>query len=513
MGGLGAILLMVFLIGCGGSGTPASNPETGPALQEDPLPIPSTALAQLFFKSGSLSRIDPADPSALPLLVDPGNTAHEFGIIERTFDAANQEIKDQRVRTILYTKDDGKFYKLGTLKGDSQSPAQVSSESGAASICSSEAETDTADHAQSILLYELPGVDGNCTTKGDNLWKMLRLAMNAGDAPLPGKKVISTLLSKATGGIVGFLAIDGANLVRCDLNLQNCTSLIVLSTGAAELEYNPFSGFLILLADDKLYSYSIDTGLLSSSRYTFALSPALISTQRDATHVYFADGLKLLKLPLDGSANASLLTTESGTIGTIKLTINKVVYLSHSVSGPDTDTLKAIAKNGGAPVALLPATTDAVFLVATAADFVYYNSIAASIFSSGAIKEDQTAGVNRSNALWISVIFRSSFSAASGFQLIDKILRLEGCAFTTCANGTLLSTDAATHSGDLILGNVPMDIVTFSFNGLANGALGTGTDSGNGNQRDLFYIKADQADSLIRITTTPTKSEFGIPFF
>ncbi len=502
-----SILLFATLIGCGSS-------NSGPNAQSGTITTPPTSNAQLFFKSGSLSRMDPANPSAAPIVVDADNTANEFGVIFRTFDVANQAISDQEVRTLLYTKDDGHFYKVSTLKDDSHLPVQVSSEGAVATLCSSGVEPDTADHAKSILLYELAGDDADCTAKDDNVWKMLRLEMGADDAPLAAKEVVSTLLSKSTGGIVGFLAIDGANLVRCDQNFKNCGPLpISISTGVAELEYNPFSGFLILLVDDTLYSYSVDTGVMSASLYTFSAIPSGVESQLDASHAYFMDGAKLVKLALNGSANASILVTESGTLGSIKLTSNKVVYLLSSVGTPTTRTLKAVGKNGGSATTLLPATTDSLFLVASASSFAYYTRSNATAFSSGAIKEDGTDNVDRPNALWISFIFRSSFSAASGFEVIDKILWLEGCATSTCANGTLKSVDAASHSGEISLGTIPADISLLSFSSLANEALGFGVAPGSGNQLDLFYIKADQADSLLRITTTPTKSEFGIPFF
>jgi len=116
-----AITIMFLLVGCGG-GSSSSSSDSGSGEdtsdgtasgEDDSSDSTSTASSiDLFFNSGSISKIDPDNPSTTPVVVDSGITDDEIGIIDQTFDATNQAVTNKTVRTIIYSKDDGKLYKV-----------------------------------------------------------------------------------------------------------------------------------------------------------------------------------------------------------------------------------------------------------------------------------------------------------------------------------------------------------------------------------------------------------------
>jgi hypothetical protein len=226
----------------------------------------------------------------------------------------------------------------------------------------------------------------------------------------------------------------------------------------------------------------------------------------DATHFYFADGSKVLKFPLTGSSQASLLVQEQEPSGhivqieEIELTRNRVAYIvSDKSSTQQTQSLKMIGKNGGLlqTITTQPAN-DFLAILITSDNFVYYQQ---GLTTSAALAEDGSQKVVDS-AFWTGYTYTPSF-------FVGRVVRVDGCTVSSCAGGTLKSVDADTNSGDIILGNLPSTLANppFFF-GIGSDSLGAAI-AGQGTS-DIFYVKPGQANSLIRVTDTPVTSELPI---
>lgn len=499
---LSTLIFIGFLMAaCGnsGSGTPGGGGG-------------SSSAAHLFYKSGSISRIDPDKPTATPILVEGGNTSWETGIIHGTLDTTNKRITGLHIQSIVYANtDNGKLYKISTLKRNSQTPVQVSNETGAFAICITDNESDWSDHGKSVFFYRLPGGDNTCFT-GDDLKKMVRLNMSASDTPIVANVARNWklgLFNQSTGALEGFLAVDGNTFERCDQNLQNCTHVISFSRSAEELERN-FSGDVILRIDAQIFHYDTVSGVLSPPRHTFSSgAQSSVNSAADETTMFFADGDQIFKLPMNGSASSTPFVTESGkTLLDITLTTNKVVYIAIT-SG--SSTLAAVHKISGASTALIPSTTDNLLLFTfTSGDFIYYKRspfIGGPI--RGVIKEDGTSGSEIPNAKWSG--YQSSIFSFGGI-VIDRMIWAEGCvSFDDCRGGTLKSVDA-TNNAELNLGAIPLDTVFITSSNLGGGSnqLGRGWISNTGT--DIFFVNPNQENSLIRITDTPGFDERHITY-
>jgi len=69
------------------------------------------------------------------------------------------------------------------VKGQSLTPAQVSSETGAATVCDTDPDSDLMNVDNSIYFYKLPGTDGNCNTS-DDVEKMVTVGMSSSTSPV-----------------------------------------------------------------------------------------------------------------------------------------------------------------------------------------------------------------------------------------------------------------------------------------------------------------------------------------
>ena len=431
--------------------------------------------------------VDPANPSATPAVVEAGATTGERGIFSGTIDA-NQQLTNWHTRTIIYAKGDGRLYKISTLRDNSQTPSQISSEAGASILCDTDWRVDFSDHNQSVYLYELAGNDGNCLLAGDNIWKMVRVGMSATDSPITAKKVVGGIWD-TNSAIIGFLVIEGQEIVRCDKNFQNCSPVISFANEGKRLWGS------LLQVDNKIYHYNVNTSSLSSPLHTFSVgTPTSVPRASDGFNLYFADGVKLLSLPLNGSKLSTLLVTENGSINTIALTTNSATYI---VSG----SIKAIGKLGGGPATVL-VQNDAIQLTATG-NHVYYNRLSPTVVSSGVINDDGAGGTELIGSFWNGSTL-SSTETASGFAL-KRLIRAEGCSVNSCKGATLKSFDAATNSGETILGTTPDDVNNIFLFGFEDQILGVGNDVGD--NADVFFADVTQPNSLKRITKTSTIDE------
>ncbi len=467
-------------------------------------PLPNEPVSGLFYNSGSISMIDLANPSVAPIMVEARSTVGEAGLWHGAIDVAGQRATDLHTRTIIYGTADG-IYKISALKGDPKTPVQVSNEMGVAEMCKYQWASDFADHNDTIYLYKMPGADTSCGTSDDE-WKMVRVGMDATMDPVIAKEMDLEIYDTASGAIIGFLAFEGNKIIRCDQNFLSCSDVVSFVSNGEVLEDNPFIGTAILWVDDKLYRYNIATSTLSEALHTFSggIPPRSVTSDTDGTNLYFADGNELYQLPLDGSATASLLTTAIavGEINEINMTTNRVVYVVSALVS-SMAALESVSKTGGAAMTL--SSIEGFVSVQTAGRFVYYNrflpTATGPVFS--IINEDGTGVVETQEAQMTGFLYSSTQGV--GEFTYGRIIWTEGCSMTDCRGGTIKSIDAATKSEEIVLGTIPQDMTSIVFVGMNNETLGLGFDGVRGS--DIFFVNANLANSLKRITTTPAINE------
>lgn len=493
----------------GGSAAPPSSPQ------------PGGAISSLFFKSdgaleeGGILAIHPDNP-ANPVTVETGFTSGEEGIIDGKLDLVGQQITDIYIRTILYSKSNGRLYKVNALADADKTPVQVSNEIEASLICNHFSSTDHNDYNNSIYYYALPGASGECGSAEDYVWKMVRIGMDSSSSPILAKKPLDGVIGgvhDTTGAIVGFFAKDGQNIVYCDRNFNNCSSIISFVNSGEILARDYLANNVIIRADDKLYHYSAVNGKLSNVLHTLSEGSSFSSTRfghaiSDGVNLFFADGDKLYKLPMDGGAAPFLLATAKlagVSMHWLSLTTNRVVYLTAD-SDLISKTLESVSKSGGDPATLRSFDNlSDIYAYYTAGEYIHYFTLLGTTV--GTIKEDGSNANEIPNASPAGALYGSNQSMFKSSY--EKILWIEGCSqYSNCSGGTLKAVDAATNSGEVVLGVVPYGTESILFSGYLKGGGALGMwDNTAAYKRDIFFVNPSKAGSLQRITSTPEKDE------
>ncbi len=494
----------------GGSGlTSPAQPALRSGPRSDASAPPATLLFYIAFPDalaarGDLEAIDPVSPW-IRLSIRP-DVAAARSIRHGKWDTAGKQVAGLHDRTILFVGGDGRLYRVGALQTESHRPVPVSSESGAFSICVARSEPDYADYRDAAYIYQLPGPDRDCGSAADNIWRLVRLGMDATTAPVPvdtaavrGESAIP-IRDSGGGGILGWLGTGGQGIVRCDRDFQGCAEVGPGGTELVLLAEDLFSGFLVLKIDGAIFVYDIPLGSLSPSRYTF-LTPGPVAHEADTENLYFTDGGKLLRLPLDGSTATSSLATESGDILQIALTAGSVVYIVSDGGSSPRYTLKAITKTGQQRRTLDPPTTLVRHIFATAGDWVYFSGTEESTTEIGSVRDDATGGTLVEGARWVGQT-GSLTLASNDRQTPLRVIWLE-------AAGMLRSVDASTNGGEVSPGRLPVDISEIGVSGIGENALGGGRSTPGGNA-DIFFVRPAEADALVRVTDTRTIHEFPL---
>src|SRR5580693_9155585 len=149
----------------------------------------------------------------------------------------------------IYKGGDGHIHALDLTAIGAPDPQQVSAESAATvdDACSFTGTTafagadydyagvyfaaDLQNTTNSSYFYRLPGPDGVCGTP-DDVIHMVKSGMALDDAPLDVASMPVATVHTAQGGISGFVAVSGAELVLVDGNFANP---VVLGTFAAPI--------------------------------------------------------------------------------------------------------------------------------------------------------------------------------------------------------------------------------------------------------------------------------------
>jgi hypothetical protein len=491
--------------------------------------------------------VDAASPVS-PITVEAGNDVVTAKVVDAgAYDGAAKIVSGLRRHALVYAKSDGRIYRTSALKSGSLAPVQVSSENNAHRLCDSVdfLAPDFANSDNAQYVYRLGDASGACDTANDE-WKMVRLRMGAGDAPIAAKRPLAVLGDLATGAIAGWLVFDGTvvrgardgvngDLRKCDANFANCGASLFKVVGSSLPDFVRLGLGLnrfVLELGGQLFVYDGNTGMLSAPVFTIPSETTAGPLAADRSHVYFANvavrsraGAAIYKFPIDASASASMLAAEADSIGTqMDTTASKVIYAAID-AGLSTSRLKAVDKSAGT-VATLAETAgayDGFFFVS--GNVVYYTfqglggrTGTITPVLAGMVDEN---GANKSalaGAGWYGWIYPDAADlslGASGYRP-KTMIRVEGYAGLGSglgfAGGALTSFDSATGTQIAALGTLPAEaaiaaITCFGY-GDSNGLCSVATQPGRVPvQTDIFFIDALTAGSLLRVTNTADKSE------
>ena len=458
----------------------------------------------LFFK-GPLSAVDPADPSN-PIAIEPaGTTANVTPIEQATYRPAPfYTLVDRHYDTIVYRRTaSGTLWKVSVLLGGGLTPAQLSNESGIASICSLQAEPDYADANNAEFVYRLPGADGTCGN-ADDVWRMVKVGMSATDAPYTALQPLVAIHDRATGAISGWLAINGSNLNAYDENFANPALVSAFSATPSVLATSP-DGHIALLVDNALRVYNPQAASLTGSLGTVT---SLGNALRDATYVYFDDGAALYKLPLDGSAVASLVQIGAASASLLSLTTDYIVYW-------DGSSVMSVPKSGGSAVTLTTSGSDSIETIGASGTKYYFHgfhydpSVPGWRSTAHVIEEDGSNDTTISDAAWFGWTEPTTVSFGSGTRdlALDRILLRS----VLTAPYRLVSYVGASGTELATLGTLPDTMNTYYtpfFLRLANNGNVLGysyaVDSGT---QDIVFANTEMNNSLARVTNTSGSNE------
>ena len=490
----------------------------------------TTTPTDLFYMLDSLGlkAVDPDSPTS-PTEVEPAMSLlpgdfDTLAVINRVYAATPDSgmLRDIHLHAIIYPNADGYLYKVSALKSGTLSPVRVSSETMANQLCTSSSivsmDFATADDSQYV--YALPGMDATCDTD-DDVWKMVRLGMSASEAPISAKPVVGEIMDSSSGVLAGWLVHDKAasELQRCDAGFANCTTLAPVSSFVSSLDFQSgcVPAFLVEI-DSQVYVYTVATNTLSQPLFD-ASGSSVFDAYQDGVNFYIASssmsGSWILQVPIDGSAAATTVATETDWIDELYIANSTLVYsVSDNAGGT---SLKSVAKTGGTPMTLATASgTDELEIYYVGDKLMYYNiqgtsSLAGVIESSGAnpveITDAAWAGLNTANQWPMNGLFYP--------DLVKTLILAEadtsGAGF---AGATIKSVDASTSADVAILGTLPdtdpisaIDCFSIGANALCGVEITLNSMTTPTTQSDIFYLNADVAGSLQRVTATAETEE------
>ena len=491
---LGASLL---LSACGGGGGGDIAPSSGAG-------APAPTETYLFFE-GSLAAVDPAAPTA-PIFIEPtGTEVSGLAAIEAgQYDAGARRVRDVHFRTLVYGRG-ANLWKVNAVKGTAApSAVRVSSEAsiGTDGICDSFYASDFADQNNSRYAYEIPGADNDCSTAGDNLWRLVRVGMDDTTLPITSANIdepLTVIRDVTNGAITGWLRLAGTNLVRYDADFGNPITVANL-VGSARVVATAPNGRVFLKIDSelKIYdpaSYPTPGAGLSLALHTFAGAPGSVAF--DDTYAFFVDGgYTLYRVPLDGSATAGgpfLTEAATSALGQLTLTDSRLVY---AATDAGIVTVKSVLKSGGAAVPIkIAAASQSVALVAATDNRVYYNLTTGFAFPdvAGTVLDNGDNLFEHLSSFWSGRI-RANEKALARDAAISHVGLFD-------ATSSLSVYRTGDHVVTANVGTAPADIDSL-FVGAYNN-LGHGLAFGmSGSASDIFYFNVNNTGSLQRVTTT-----------
>jgi len=466
----------------------------------------------------------------------------------------------------VYTGSDGHIYAVDLTTFGGPAPQQISTESAATvdDICSftgTEVAGANYDYAgiyfaadlqtttNSSYFYRLPGPDGICDTP-DDIVHMVKTGMAPTDAPITVSAMPVATVHTPSGGISGFVAKSGANLVLVDTNFANP---VVLGTFAAPIVVAAAmpvgtvqgypTGQLFVVDGNIVYvdyvAHTTSATLFTIPNWTstntaalFAASPATLYFSITTPAVAgVAESASLYAIPADGSAAPSVVDTVPGRIAGLQFPVqsSSVIFSVENAAF----ALYALPAAGGAAVMLVGSTENAGNFTATASN-VYYTTWMASTNTTTNVttRSGTQSGIVGMNAGVVQAPLANSMFVSAGEQFpwpddtittqtpYETVFQVTGLSPVTIispstaetyvddgvSGGIMLAIDTTTNQIVANIGTLPSGTATFLtdiFRG--NGHTGfieatTAVSTQDPSTRDLYLVNSQGSNSLLRVT-------------
>ncbi|MFO0706152.1 MAG: hypothetical protein U0412_04790 [Nitrospira sp.] len=377
-------------------------------------------------------------------------------------------------------------------------------------------------------MYELPGVDGDCSTGSDNVLKYVPLTASATDQPgvFPSGLRINgagVVYNFSTGLASHAFLLDEANANA--LKIVNLTTFAVTTiqanVGYVEIVAQDTSDRVFLMSATfgpvntrSLYLYTISTN---------TLTPLLTGTSdllcggdtcSDGAGLFIAEAAgKVYRVPLSATSSANVTTILNGAtrIQEVALTANRVFLVTDvGVSGSTNNGLISLPKAGGATTSHVTPGGDIIVHLFTTNNAVFFSRFIAN--TATIIAEDGVTIAGPLSGRWLGSLDSPSFSLRVQSPPIVKMALLTGLF----SPGTpVLIYDAASPAGvpPVAMGGLPatsspIDLSFLGVNAFAgildNAMLGITPLTGSSNSA-VFFMDTTIPNSLV-LVPTPTGS-------
>ena len=467
----------------------------------------------------------------------------------------------------IYKGSDGHIYALDLTTIGAPDPQQVSAESAATvdDACSFTGTTafagadygyagvyfaaDLHTTTNSSYFYRLPGPDGVCGTP-DDIIHMVKTGMALNAAPLTAASMPVATVNTVEGGILGFVAISGAELVLVDSNFANPVVLgtfgapigVAVALPVGTTQGYP-TGQLFVVDGNIVYvnytAHTTSAALFAIPNWTpanaaaaFAASPTTLyfSINMPATPTQAA-AASLYAMPADGSAAPLAVDSEAGSIAELEFPVqsNDLIF---SVRNP-AYVIRALPAAGGVALTLMSSTDNDGTFTATAGSVYYSTWVGTTDSATETVTRSGTqsgiVGVNGSVVL--APVADSTFvsggeqlpwpddttTTQTAYKTMFQVTNLSPVTVTNpssgvqyvddgVSGGTLVAIDAASNQVGAVIGRLPVGTAAFlsgTFRGYGDTGFleaTTAISTQDPATRDLYLLNSQSAYSLTRVT-------------
>jgi len=495
-----------------------------------------------------------------------GTYAGKKQVLHGSIDFLTGQSLGQPAGMEIYKANDGHIYALDLTTIGGPATQQVSTES-AATIDDTCSFTGTAaagatyayagvyfaadlqNTTNSSYFYRLPGPDGVCDTP-DDVIHMVKTGMAATDAPIVASAMPVATVHTSQGGISGFVATSGANLVLVDSNFANPVTLGTFAAPigvAVALPVGTVQGYptgQLYVVDGNIVYVDYVAHTTSAALFTipnwsptnaaalFAASPTTLyfSINTAATQTVAASA-SIYALAADGSSAPAVVETTAGRIAGLQFPVQST-NLIFSVESPNF-SIQALPVSGGAALMLASDTDNAGNFTATATNvyFTTWESSYDSATNTETHSGTQSGIVGVDGSVVQALLANSTFisggeefpwpndttTTQTPYETMFQVTGLSPVTVTNSTSGEVYVEDGVS-GGDLIaidttsnqvvanIGMLPAGTATFlsgTFRGYghtgfleATTAISTQAPA----TRDLYLIDAQGSGSLERVT-------------
>jgi hypothetical protein len=511
---LGALTLALFtLTACGGGGSSNNGQEPEPEPSPGSNPANGNISENYFVTQPGLHLVSEKSLDQWQEL-SSGTIRHVKPLFIGKYQGQVNRIKDITLGHVIYEKA-GLWWRVDLKEGYKAVPKIVSNEQRADHVCAANLYTDYQNSLNSRLVYETAGMDNLCSTRANNLHKMISLGMNADASPLNASaNILGTATDPTTGAIHGWYvaatkklsvndsAVDVlAEFYFVDVNFNAQKTLYTFDTSNvfAALTSNviPYgtdsTGNLITQINNTIYRVNQDK---IKALYTSddIIEQADLSDQE--LYVIEAGSTRNLKqIDLDGGA--ARLVKNIADINALRIfngSKHIVLETRDDIESSATTTLIGVHKQSGAQLTLASQMDS---ILSFTPKYIYFTSAAQPGVVT--VSTDGVEKIIRQNAEWTGLSYPNEIPAR-GTILPNRVIMTEKQGAVV----KLWSYNATNQSVVATLGNLPSGASEPTFFGIGSKMVGTMKLAG---KRDVFFIDTESQGSLKNITNTPEVDE------